>query len=85
MHLKKEITVDDFILCYTYFAIFYQIVTFNYGNKDRSPLDRVKFYEEDRSAKLKKAEVSTIGQPRHSDYTPVRRRTLSVLSCSSRS
>ena len=83
MRLRKEITVDDFILCFTYSAIFYQIVTFNYGNKDRSPLDKVKFYEKDKSAKLKKDEVSILDHPRHSDDLPVCRRPLSVLSRSS--
>lgn len=51
-------TFNDFILCSTYSAIFYQIVTFNYGNKDESPLDNVKFYEKDKSAKLEENEVS---------------------------
>ena len=67
MHLKKEITVDESILCSTFPAIFYQIVTFNYGNKDKSPLDEVKFYEKDKSAKLEKDEVSILDHPRHSD------------------
>ena len=58
---KPKITVDDFILFSTYSAIFYQYVEFNYGNKDRSPLENVKFYRNDKSAKLTDDEVSILG------------------------
>ena len=75
-----EITVDDFILFSTYSVIFYQYVEFNYGNKDRSPLENVKFYRNDKSAKLTDDEVSILGHIRHSDDLPIRRRPLSVLS-----
>ncbi|XP_078310155.1 uncharacterized protein LOC111136964 [Crassostrea virginica] len=37
-----------------------EIVTFNYGNKDESPLDNVKFYEKDKSAKLEENEISAM-------------------------
>ena len=80
---KPKITVDDFILFSTYSAIFYQYVEFNYGNKDRSPLENVKFYRNDKSAKLTDDEVSILGYIRHSDDLPIRRRPLSILSRSS--
>lgn len=80
---KPTITVDDFILFTTYSAIFYQYVEFNYGNKDRSPLENVKFYRNDKSAKLTDDEVSILGYIRHSDDLPIRRRPLSILSRSS--
>ena len=67
---KPKITVDDFILFSIYSAIFYQYVEFNYGNKDRSPLENVKFYRNDKSAKLTDDEVSILGYIRHSDDLP---------------
>ncbi|XP_078312818.1 deoxynucleoside triphosphate triphosphohydrolase SAMHD1-like [Crassostrea virginica] len=51
---QKKIKKKDLELYHT------EIVTFNYGNKDRSPLDKVKFYEKDKSAKLKKDEISAM-------------------------
>ena len=45
-------------------------MTFNYGNKDKSPLENVKFYQKDTSVELPEDEVSILGHLRNSIARP---------------
>ena len=49
---------------------------FSYGNKDRCPLENVKFYQKDKSVELRPDEVNTLGHMGNSTDLPVRRRLL---------